>query len=209
MLEFEKDGHIYRWDGRIVLSVTQKLSRVGIKDDIGRWNSISGSEFIGDNISAIFGTEFHKIPELSLQGWMPAYSEEMAPWVNGWQKFMKDHKNLETVDIGEGMPAIEWRIYVEQYNYAMTLDWLCKDSKTGKYYLVDWKTSTQWKTHWWLQLAAYSKGVESKLKTKCYTMPVRIYRDGYEKRIHGPAEVKADFNKFLSINNVFSFRMSE
>ena len=204
MLQLNLDTHEYSQDGRPVTSVTQYLSRTGVRDgDEGYWNSISGAEYATDAVAAQFGREFHTVAEMYLKGEeVPDYDPAMEPWVEGFRKFRRDHGYLETY-IHEGRPVIERSFYCKTYRYAMTLDWLPVDPDGGVY-LLDWKTGTAWCKHWWLQGAAYVRGVVENIP-ELRSMPVWIVKIGegtYEKREHSPREVRSDFNQFLSILNV-------
>lgn len=209
MLTFQEQGHIYRWNGIIVPSVTQLLSKVGarstLKDGTERWHSISGSEFIGDDTAANFGIAFHKIAEAILNGWKVTYDPQMEPWVAGLKKFLKDHIDYIPVTFyNERM--VEKMLYSKRHGYPLTLDVLLINKITEQYYLVDWKTSTTWQKHWWIQLGAYAEAVREnyKLRKKITTKIVRIFENGYETEEHKPAQVQSDFNKFLSVKNVYN-----
>ena len=157
MLTFEEKGHEYRWNGKVVPSVTQIMGRVGVRTTVssGReyWNSISGSEFISDEVAANFGTAFHTVAEAKLNGWGVGYDSSMDPWVNGFDKFISDNIDLITAKFDNEL-MIEKMLYSRRYGYPLTFDWLAIDQNTDQYYLVDWKTSTSMQKHWWIQLGA-------------------------------------------------------
>jgi hypothetical protein len=198
MLEFDESTHTYTWNGSVVPSVTQLLSRVGVKrDDESHWNSISGSEFMhGCEVQAEFGTHFHMVAELYIRKILGEYDPAMEPWVKGLEKFMEVHSNLGTV-------LLEEPIYSKRYGYAGTLDWLSVDSQSETYYLIDWKTSVAFSPTWYMQTAAYEQLVRESLgiKKKIIRMPVRVFEFDYfaYPRRNNPE----DWNKFLSVLNVY------
>lgn len=206
MMTFEEQGHIYRWNGQIVPSVTQILGLVGTakKQDDGslKWHSISSSEFIDDEVAANFGTQFHSYCEIVLKGRRPLYDPGMQPWVESWERWREKHGRLETI-LHESRPMIEWRHYCRRYGYAMTLDWACMDDGPV---VTDWKTSDTWDEGWWIQQAPYARAAELDTGLRGWkTRVVQIRPDPQECRMvtHTPDQVRADWNTWLSIHNTF------
>ena len=214
MLKFNEQDHKYTWNGNTVLSVTQILSSIGVRrSEDNFWNSISGSEFIKDDRTAAFGTEFHSIAEYTLKDCLGVYDPAFEPWKIGLSKFFADHpelvtyafvanKELKTVEGWDSNQFIEMPLYSRR-GYAGTPDWLAINEKDGSIWLIDWKTSTQKQDHWRLQMAAYALLIKENfgIRKKINRMSVRVFENDYEPILY--KNIAADDNLFLSILNVF------
>ncbi len=203
-LKFEETDHKYTVDGRTVKSVTQILSSVGVKNEEGYFNSLTGAEYITDDTAAEFGKAFHKYACYMLTGVRCVYDTDMEPWIDGLNKFLEAHSFLLSAPC-KYASFVELPLYSEKYDYAGTADWIVE--LLNKIIVIDWKTSIAKQRHWNWQTAAYAQLVREKLKTRkpIETMTVRIFENGYDPIIRKPSEVKTDFNKFLSILNVLRF----
>jgi hypothetical protein len=196
MLKFNEKSHLYTWDNKPVPSVTQVMSRVGVrKDDESPFKAISGNFIVGSETASNFGRAFHKLAEIVVKGGNPACPVVMHPWLNGLNMFLKDHKkDLEII-------RTELCHYSEMYKYAGTMD--VYGMYKGVPIIIDWKTSTQVSKTWDLQTAAYEQLGKEYFDTRKrhHRWAVRIYENGYEvvKRYNH----STDFNKFLSILNVY------
>ena len=206
MLKFDPvKKHLYTWNGKPVVSVTQLFSRIATrKEDSAPWTSISGVEFITSDIPGIFGQEFHKIPEIMLNGDVPDYDPIFKPYVNSLNMFFAAHPYLLS---DKTVKVVECMLYSVKYGYAGTLDFLILVEDTyGRLWLIDWKTGAIQEHHKW-QLAAYDQlAVENfKLSKWPYTMTVRIIENKMPQlQIRKPYEAKTDFNMFLSFLNVYN-----
>lgn len=206
MLQFFEDEHLYTWNGKPAISVTQLFSLVGTrksKDD--RFVSISGVEFIKDDTGGIFGQNFHKFAEIILNGKEADYDEALGPYVNSFYKFLSKHPYI----MGDSLKLVESKLYSQKYGYAGTLDLLSFVEDTNGYLtLIDWKTSAAIANHYKLQLAAYVKLVKENFKDinilrGIRTMTVRLKPDAEPQvQIRTPLQVGLDFNLFASILNV-------
>ena len=197
MLKFDEGKHVYTWNEKVVPSVTQILSRVGVRSrEDSHWNSISGSEFIHDNTAAEFGTAFHDVAQYIVQGIKCSYDPALEPWVVGLKKYIEEHMLLYR-DI-----KVEKPLYSKKYGYAGTYDLFAFNKEIPV--LDDWKTSTQFQKHWRLQTVAYEQlirenyGIKKRMSRKC----VRVYEYGYEARDY-KKNWATDWNDFLSILNVY------
>lgn len=206
MLKYVDSTHTYTWKDKVVPSVTQVLSRVAVRSDEGsHWNSISGSEFISDQVASDFGTAFHEVAKYSLQGIDCSYDPILQPWVNGLNKFL-DRMDIDPLlDCQQNFCVVEEPLYSEKYGYAGTDDlFLPNNKKRTVPLLIDWKTSTQFQHHWRMQTAAYEQlireeyGIRKRMDRLC----VRIYEDGYEVKNYKKSWA-TDWNDFLSILNVY------
>jgi len=210
MLTFDPKTHIYRWENKIVPSVTQVPSRVGVRsNEESPWCSVSGSEFMGNYETATrFGTEFHKIPAHIIQGIECKYDPAFQPWVNGLYKFLEDH-NLREVIKKRHLALyylVEKPLYSKIYGYAGTLDWFFILDLELYCLLLDWKTSTKISELTRMQTAALEQLIKENYKIGNRLLPrwtVRIFENGYELDKREGRKHKIDFNRFLSLLNVY------
>lgn len=196
MLSFNEEKHLYLWNGKPVPSVTQVMGRVATKkDDDGPWNAISGNFIVGGDTASNFGRAFHKVAEIICQGKKCTYDPVLEPWVKGLRKFLSDHPELE-------ITKTEIQLYSKMYNFAGTMDIL--GYYKGVPIIIDWKTSTGISKTWNMQTAAYEQLVNENFnerKILHHRWAVQIKEKDYhpEKRWNH----RTDFNKFLSILNVY------
>lgn len=124
-LEFCEATHTYRWRGRVVPSVTQIISAVGLYE----FDYVSKHTLA---IAAERGRVVHECVELYERGELDESSVD--PELSGYFEAYKECRNRH------GFPApvaIEERFYSEPYGYAGTLDqefpgdWM-NDIKTGQ-----------------------------------------------------------------------------
>ena len=123
MLTFEPEGHVYRWNGVIVPSVTQILEAVGILDlSMVDRDVLAAAQELGKNV--------HKICELYDKGTLDESSVDGAGrgYLDAWIKARKE--------MGfDKFSMIERKIYHPDYKYAGTLDRVYSgtviDIKTG------------------------------------------------------------------------------
>jgi hypothetical protein len=197
VLEFNEATHTYTDAGREVVSVTQALSRVGNrKTNDGRFESISGSEWCSNEVAADFGKALHAIAVYELSSVEYEYDEAMSPWVANLKRFLKDHEGMKKIDIERPLQS-------KLYRYCGTTDFYCQ--LASRNLIVDWKSATTMQTHWRLQLSGYSQLVkeEYKFKSLCDTWTVLISDTDYKIDKRTALEVQGDFNKFLSVLNVY------
>lgn len=146
-LTFEEDGHVYRWHGVVVPSVTTCLSPLTdfSKIPVGTLETARQK-----------GVAVHKMVELHSKGDLDEDSLPtwMTPALEQWKKFV--------ADTGFEMIVSEHRVYHEQYAYAGTLDLL--GIINGKLSFVDIKRSFLAGMVIGFQLAAYSAAYFSQEK---------------------------------------------
>jgi len=207
MLKFdEHNKHLYTWNDKPVVSVTQLFSRIATrKDESAPWTSISGVEFMKSKIPAIYGTYFHKIPEIMLNGDEPDYDPIFEGDVKSLNLFFAAHSYLLS---DATTKLVECKLYSEKYKYAGTLDVFSFTEDTmGRLWLIDWKTSASIAEQYKWQLAAYVQLIKENfgIKKGISTMTVRIRKNKMPQlQIRKPIEVKSDFNMFLSFLNVYN-----
>lgn len=200
MFHFDQEKHRYTVDGKPVPSVTQIPSRIGVRsNEESQWLSISGSEFMQNEIAARFGIEFHKIPPYILNGIKCTYDPAMEPWVRGLKKFLAEHKITPEL--------VEESMCSTKYGYAGTIDiyghiYFDKPKRIEPI-IIDWKTSTSLYKSSRMQTAAYEQLIKENLgiNRRLHRWTVRIFENGYEvdKRYNHPQ----DFNIFLSLLNIY------
>jgi len=167
-LKFDERTHTYTWIGRVVPSVTQVLSNVGVRireavldnDNIyykGEWVPVGFDDrWLQDDTAAQFGSAFHKVAAGILEEKKVGYPDEMEGWVESFRRFIAEFNGLDIVDI-DRIRLVECPLYSEKYGYCGTFDAIGK-TKDGKGYMIyDWKTGTGKESFWPLQLAAYAQ----------------------------------------------------
>lgn len=210
MLHFDPDKHLYTVDNKVVPSVTQIPSRIAVRsNEDAPWRSVSGSEFMGNyEVATRFGVEFHKIPAFIIQGKECNYDPAFQPWVNGLNKFLDDHNLREVIKIRElaFCYLVEKPLYSKIYGYAGTIDWFFILEMQLYCLLLDWKTATKISELSRMQTAAYEQLIKENYKIGNRVLPrwtVRIFENDYEIDKREGRKHGSDFNRFLSLLNVY------
>lgn len=196
MLKFDENTHTYTLNGKIIPSVTQIMSRVGVREcEEAPFKPISGGFVRGGATSQNFGKAVHKAAELILQGQSISVDENIKPWIIGIEKFLNDYGNhIEVIET-------ERLMYSKIYGYAGTVDLvgMFKDVPL----ILDWKTGTVISETWNYQTAAYEQlnNEFTGNKKLSHRWAVQICENDYHviKRYNH----KTDFNRFMSILNVY------
>lgn len=144
MLTFDEPTHTYRWQGRVVPSVTQVLD-----------SCLNSFAFVAENLLEAArdrGTYVHQLCELSDLGELDDDAERDGEhWKRllAWRKFCSDY--------GANWSAIETRGYSARFGYAGTVDRRGKlERHTGtRQWIIDIKSSASKSKSWGMQLAAY------------------------------------------------------
>jgi hypothetical protein len=209
VLTFDETTHTYRVDGRVVPSVTQILSRVGVKGIDGRWHSISGSEnYELGHPETARGKEIHAAIALRLRGIPEEHDPAIDPWLAAWEGFMrKDPLSMWGGDykrIVAEMATTGWNVETPKHSgvgYAGTPDFQVFTSPNVV--TIDWKTtneSTAVMRHWWLQTAAYGKRDRRYNDSSLIVVLTPI---GFHFEIHDTFYTQNDYNQFLSVLNIY------
>jgi len=220
-LKFVEDGHRYTWKGRVVPSVTQVLSRVGVitpkqeLDEDGKVKTVDEWTPVGFNPahikedklerSAEFGREFHKVAAWTLQGMNCKYDPQMEPWIEQFRRFINDYDGLDIAEY-EGERLVECPLYSEKYGYCGTFDAVGKTKGGRGYIIYDWKTGSAKESFWPLQLAAYAQLVSENFGfASIYGTVVRFAEDKYQIfPVLGKFDkYMTEFQKFNSCLNVY------
>ena len=187
-LTFEEISHTYRWDGKIVPSVTQILKPL---TDYGS---------IPDGVlekARQEGTAIHSMVEYDEEGQLDraGLPEWMRPYLDAWHLFKSDS--------GWATDASEKKLYHKVYKFAGTCDLTGTAPKlssvTGRG-LIDIKRSFYAGAAIGLQLSAYAeaesiKHTDSNMRIR-WRAALQLKKDGrYKLEIF---DDKADWNTFLS-----------
>lgn len=193
MLTFDQDKHEYRWQGRIVPSVTQILKPLrdfsGIpaevlirKRDIGVALHAAVALDIGDDLDE------------------DTVDEAVRPYLIAWREFRREN-NLHQADFGE----VEQPMVHALHRYAGTPDLTVFLNR--RWSLIDLKTETAIHPATAVQTAAYLEMVNSRSGSKV------LDRFGLQLRADGSYRLeqykdKQDFNIFISLLNVHRWKES-
>jgi hypothetical protein len=119
MLTFDADVHQYKWDGKVVPSVSEILRKVGLSKD-----------YVGiDDFYKNRGAVLHKCVELYLKGVLDEETIDpvVKPYFDGFLAYWSKHKHKPV--------KIEEPLYSEDWKFAGTPDLVCENI------IIDWKTS--------------------------------------------------------------------
>jgi hypothetical protein len=187
MLTFEPEGHVYRWSGRVVPSVTQVLARC---HDFG-FISREMLEAAQDR-----GTYVHALCELDDMGDLDEDAErdgEFFGYLLGWRKFVADYRPnwavIEQPFFSEGMDI------AGTPDRAGVLETLGTDT-----WVIDIKSSVAKHRVWGMQLAAYRRMIAEKMGLRWHLArraSVRLTPDGLYKFDEYPD--KRDLPAFLGL----------
>tara|TARA_R110000751_G_scaffold125443_10_gene227115 strand:- start:3990 stop:4586 length:597 start_codon:yes stop_codon:yes gene_type:complete len=193
MLEFTEEGHLYKWNGEKVLSVTQTLEPLyaysGIPDHIMK----AASER---------GTAVHLACEYLDNGVEFDISPEIEPYLEAWKTFL--------IDSQFECELVESLLYHPLYRYAGAVDRVGQLPGKGRgkkrRAIIDIKTTVNLMPTAGPQLAAYLEAFNVNFKD----MPaqdryvVQLKKDGTFK-FHKHAD-KSDFQLFLSCQNIVKWK---
>lgn len=185
MLTFDADKHEYRWNGRVVPSVTGILKVVGLIDSA--WHTPEATER---------GSMIHLATALDDRGELDEASvdERIAGYLNAW-------RHWRSVS-GFEMHAIESPVYSTHYDYAGTLD---RDGRhNGSRAVLDIKSGSPEPWHR-LQLAAYAIARYG-YATAAWVKRIAVYvaDDGsYKMKTYNDAD---DLAAWVNVLGVYNWR---
>lgn len=198
-LKFDTFRHKYSVEGKDVIGVTSVLGVIA-KPALISWAANTAVDYVAEQIepgksydeleldavwqaakkahwtkktdAGTIGSFVHKFVEQYIKGENPAVpvNEGLQNSANQFLSWVKEH------DVK--FLASEQPIYSKQYNYAGTLDFICKIDH--KLYIGDLKTSSGIYDEYWLQTAAYRQAREEEFVNEKYAgqLIVRIGKDG-------------------------------
>jgi hypothetical protein len=180
-LTFDRAGHVYRYGGRVVPSVTQVL---GMLQDF--------SNIDPDLLerSAEFGKHVHAMIDLETRGELDeeALDGELLPYLNQWRLFLRES--------GFKVTASEKQIYHPILGYAGTCDTLIGQQTS---WVLEVKSGAVPRSVG-AQLAAYQQALSPKPRRRlCLKLTANDYR------LHECKDPR-DFSLFVSCLNVWRFQ---
>lgn len=200
MLKFDEKTHQYTLGGKIIPSVTQILNRVGTRNDENSpWQSVSGGDFMINEIASKFGKEFHKAAAARVMNKKFTCDPLIKPWVNGLEMFLSEY------DVWNCEAEI---MHFSKYGFAGTYDVFSNYSHKNRSGLcvLDWKTSVTISKSSRLQTAGYEQITREKHNIRknihIDRLTIRIFENGYEVDLRTKKD-SSDWTKFLSILNVY------
>jgi hypothetical protein len=179
-LTFEPRGHVYRYGGRVVPSVTQILS---ILQD---YSAVDG-ELMEE--ARRRGRHVHEMIDLDNRGALDeeALDEELLPYLQQWRQFLRDTGFIVT--------SSEQRVYHQTFGYAGTAD---AGSMEGTSWVLDVKTGSMPRSVG-AQLAAYQAALTPRPRRRlCLVLTRNHYRLHECKKL-------SDFSLFQSCLNIWRF----
>lgn len=165
-LQFDEEAHRYTVNGRIIPSVTQIISAVGLYE----YDYVSKQTLA---VAAERGRIVHTYIEWYEQGLLDESS--IDPDLGGYFEGYLAAKAAG--EIPEAPTAIEERVYSEKYQYAGTLDQMY-----GEDWIHDHKTGEESPTHG-LQLSGYWLARHPDLREKPARLTCGYYRNNGDYKI--------------------------
>jgi len=189
VLEFDEGPHVYRWNGKIVPSVTQVLK------PLTDYSMVDADKL---ERARQEGVAIHKTVELYETGDLDAASlpEWLEPYLAAWMKFKAEMKF--------SVAKSEQRVYHRVYGYAGTYD--LSGDMNGHDALVDLKRSFMAGPAIGLQLAAYLAAASFKAEALSSSLryALQLRADG-TYRLQEFTD-KTDFQTFLAALTLWKWR---
>jgi hypothetical protein len=196
-LHFTEETHEYRWNGKVVPSVTTILGKVGIPD----FSKIDVTKL---EKAMAFGTEVHRNCHLSNMGELHKYEvdENVMAMVDQWKQIKG---SLMNKNIKEQWS--ECQMYSERHGFAGTMDYAFHDGKVLT--IVEIKTGIT-AVQAPLQTAAYAELLRENMPYLRSVRQVKRYSahllfGEFFGKIEEHSDPR-DFNVFLSALNVYRWK---
>lgn len=193
-LTFDSATHTYRFEERVVPSVTQVLKASGIID-----YSMIPQDVLQHK--AALGTAVHKACELFDLDDLDESSltEEVSLYLESYKRWL-DHTGFQSA-------SIERRVYHSSYQFAGTLDrtGIFPDGRRG---LVDFKTGIILPGHK-IQLAAYTMTQKDPFGFSRFTLQLQSDGSIAKEQGHHADTLIEHFDVFLSALNITNFKLNE
>jgi hypothetical protein len=158
MLTFEEDGHVYRYSGKVIPSVTQIIAPLYDNAfDFVKKETLERKRRLGQAL--------HYAAELDDAGNLDeaSLSEALRPYLAGWRKFKTEHRVT--------VVAAEQKLAAPQFWFAGTVDRVLEID--GQRWTIDLKTTVEIHRAVGVQLAGYSLMVGD-----CRVGALRLLPDG-------------------------------
>lgn len=208
MLTFDEATHTYRYNGSVIPSATQVLNRVAVKKtDDARFTSFGQGEFFtGDDTAARFGRALHAVAACRLNNQPCEYDKALQPWVDGLEKFLKEHefllwesKRLYTIDWKTSTAnQHHWHYQTAAYDQLVIAN---HDKNREPIFLVE-----EPMYHPLLKYAGtpdWVVGNPSAPITQRHRWTVRLTEGGYDSQKRRNLADASDFTMFNSILNTY------
>lgn len=183
-LEFDAEGHVYRFKGRVVPGVTSILEPLQFLDGVP-WSILEAAREFGTHVH--LACHLHNIGQLDEELLDPA----LKPYLAGWKEFLDNSGFVVT--------SSEQRVYHSQLGYAGTAD--AFGTMIDTTWVIDIKSGVVPDTVG-AQLAAYQQAYEPRPRRR---MCVQLIGDG-DYRVHEQKDL-SDFALFQSALNIYKFRV--
>lgn len=175
-LQFNEKTHVYTWNGRVVPSVTQVFDSIGYrKNDTLQFNPIGCPDFAKRQHDADFGNAFHKMANYITIGKSVEIPESMIDWQIKLERFLNKYQLIPVFDLN-GNHISEYPLYSVILRFCGTPDLLCREIKSGKLWLIDWKTSAKYHKIYGAQTGAYSRLVKEVFGGNIFDIREKIIR---------------------------------
>ncbi|KAF1008955.1 MAG: hypothetical protein GAK28_00587 [Luteibacter sp.] len=185
-LTYDDAVHEYRFDGRVVPSVTQILARLSAEE-------YRGVDRETMERAATLGKATHKVIELDLRGTLDteSLSEGLVPFYRAWRNF-RSMSGFEPL-------LSEQRVYSARYAYAGTLDLFGR--LNGRLALIDAKRTAQVPRTAGPQTSAYEAALRETRPDLTGAMPIdrfalHLRADGTWRLV--PFTERGDLRVFLA-----------
>ena len=196
MLTFQSEGHVYRWDGVVVPSVTQVLKRC---------HSFGFIDAATLEAAQDRGTYVHALCELDDKDELDEDAErggEFFGYLLGWRKFVAQYK--------PNWSLIETPLFSTQMRIAGTPDRIGTLEALGSdEWVIDIKSSVAKHAVWGMQLAAYRRMAGEQMGAPYHLSrraSVRLTADGDFK--FDEYASKKDLPAFLALTTLLDWETS-
>jgi len=159
-LTFDEKSHIYKWNDKIVPSVTGIPDCLGYrKDDKKQFNPIGCPDFAKNQADAEKGNALHIICNATVTGKNiifndPEKERAAKPWIDKLHIFLDKHQ-FELMYDQRGNKISEYPMCSESRGFAGTPDWIAREISKNIIWLIDWKSSAAYQESFSWQTAGY------------------------------------------------------
>jgi len=190
MLNFNKENHTYKWNGK---------SRGGVTSVIGESCPFVAYNKEAADRAARFGSILHRTTELKDKGILDTYDKQLDPWLKAWEKFKLDYlpdlKGLLFVDIKSGAFTPKWYLQLAAYSKLVDPKTITKTVFEGQYYSEKYEYA-----------GTIDRIYKGKPSRKVATLCVQLMGTGEYKAYTSKDTIETDFYTFLSMLNAWKWK---